>query len=135
MKRTADEIFSLLPRICTIIWKGDWYLVTGHNEDTIFCECDNGDECHIELTDLDGQEADLYEEVIITDQGCAPSNLTSNIDPWTDIIGKTVLVPMDGGEVYKGVVNGITKDKVYIGGPVGAVSHEWFDKFVEVQDA
>lgn len=135
MKRTADEIFSLLPRVCTIIWKGGWYRVTWHGGNTIYCDRENGDMCQIDLADLDGQEVDLYEEVIITDQGCSPSTLTSNIDPWADIIGKTVLVPMDGGEVYKGVVNGVTKDKVYIGGPVGAVSHEWFDKFVEVQDA
>ena len=135
MKRTADEIFSLLPRICTIIWKGNWYRVTGHDVDTIYCECDDRDECNIELSDLDGQEVDLYEEMIITDQGRAYSKLTCDIDPWADIIGKTVLVPIAEGEVYKGVVNGVTRDKVYIGGPVGAVSHEWFDKFVEVQDA
>ena len=71
MKRTEDEIFSLLGRACAMIWDGDWYRITGHNEDEIYCEDDTGDEVYLQISDLAEQEVDFYEEVLITDRGDA----------------------------------------------------------------
>lgn len=55
----------------------------------------------------------------------------SEKDEMVKLINSKVTVPCDDGE-YTGIVQGVSDDRIYIGGPVGAVSYEWFKKNAKV---
>ena len=67
MKRTADEIFSLMPRVSVLVYDGEYLDVTGHNEDVVYCQYTDGDEVYLTYEELSEHDVDLYEQKLITD--------------------------------------------------------------------
>lgn len=67
MKRTANEIYSLMPRVSALVHDGEYYEVTGYNEDVVYCQYTDGDEVYITYEELAEQGVDLYEQKLITD--------------------------------------------------------------------
>lgn len=71
MKRTYNEIFSLLPICTAIIVDGEWYGVRGHTEDDIWVYDEDGNESHIPIAGLVGRNMDMYQQVLIEERGSA----------------------------------------------------------------
>jgi hypothetical protein len=68
MNMDATDVFILLQRAYQIVYDGEWWNVTGFNEQECYLEhCEDGDETVVPLEKLAKSNVDYYQLVKISD--------------------------------------------------------------------
>ena len=59
---TTDEVFIILQKTYQLVYDGEWWNVTGFNEEECYLEhCEHGDETVVSLDELAKSNVDYYE--------------------------------------------------------------------------
>ena len=59
---TTDEVFIILQKTCQLVYDGEWWNLTGFNEEECYLEhCEDGDETVVSLEELAKSNVDYYQ--------------------------------------------------------------------------
>ena len=78
----ATDAFILLQRAYQIVYDGEWWNVTGFNEEECYLEhCEDGDETVVSLEELAKSNVDYYQLTKINVKEVVPSNRNNFSNP------------------------------------------------------